>query len=472
MAFISVADELKIKSVTSVENKFIIKYLAELDPVSVKVYLYALFLYQNGQSGYTISDFAEKLKLDEEKVIEYFEYLDGYELVAITSRSPFEVRILDCENFYGKPKKLHPEKYEGLYEELQAIVTGRMISQTEFREYLILLEDYGFERNALVMIVNYCVNLKGDSIGAPYIKKVARNFHAEGVTSAIQVEERLSSYTASTVALLKIFTVCSIKRQPEVDDGELLNKWIRLGYTEEAIVATAKCFKLKSMDKLDAVIDELYRNSKFDEKEIEDYRKSKNSLYETAKDVAKELGVYVADVTPYVENYVGVWVTFGFGSGALKKIANYCFLSRRNSFEAMDDFVKSLYRDAFVDDDSVNHLLETLAEEDKFLRSVLTACGLARNIIPYDRQALIRWRDWGFSDAMILKAAELSAGKNNPVSAMNYLLSTWKNGGIYTIDSIPAKTETAHTDKRSYKAIQRERDLDVLKRLYDQSEDD
>ena len=449
MAFISVADELKIKSVTSVENKFIIKYLAELDPMSVKVYLYALYLYQNGQSGYTISDFAEKLKIDEDKLIEYFDYLDSYELVSVTSRSPFEVRILDCENFYGKPKKLHPEKYEGLYEELQAIITGRMISQNEFREYLILLEDYGFERNALVMLVNYCVNLKGDKIGAPYIKKVAKNFYSDGITSATQVEDRLSSYTASTVTLLKIFTDCSIKRQPEVDDGELLNKWLKLGYSEDAIIATAKCFKLKAMDKLDSVIDELYKNNKFDEKEIEDYRKSKNSLYDAARDIAKALGVYISDVTPYVENYVGVWVTYGFGAEALKKIANYCFLSGRNSFEAMDDFTNSLYKDAFVDDDSVNHLLETLAEDDKFLRGVLTACGLTRKIIPYDRQALSRWRDWGFSEAMIMKSAELSAGKNNPMSAMNYLLSTWKNGGVYTIDKVSEKPTGRKTARRS-----------------------
>ena len=449
MAFISVADELKIKSVTSIENKFIIKYLAELDPISVKVYLYALFLYQNGQSGYTISDFAEKLKIDEDKLIEYFEYLDAYELVLITSRSPFEVRILDCENYYGKPKKLHPEKYEGLYEELQAIVTGRMISQNEFREYLILLEDYGFERNALVMLVNYCVNLKGDKISAPYIKKVAKNFYSDGITTAIQVEERLSSYTASTVTLLKILAACSIKRPPEVDDDKLLGKWITLGYTEESIIATIKCFKVKTMDKLDSVIDELYKNNKFDAKEIEDYNKIKSSLYETAKDIAKSLGIYIADVTPYVENYVGVWVSYGFGAEALKKIANYCFLSGRNSFEAMDEFTNSLYRDAFVDDDSVNNLLETLAEDDKFLRGVLTACGLTRKIIPYDRQALSRWRDWGFSDAMILKSAELSAGKNNPVSAMNYLLSLWKNGGIYTVDRIPEQPVAKKTARRS-----------------------
>lgn len=449
MAFISVAEELTKKSETRVENKFITKYLAELDPVSVKVYLYALYLYQNGQSDYTLEDFAKKLNLEEDKVKEYFEYLDEMELVAVTSKIPFEVKILDCENYYGKPKKLHPEKYEGLYEEIQEIISGRMVSQNEFRDYLILLEEYGFERNAIVMLINYCVNLKGDTISASYIKKVAKNFCADGDVTAQKIEKRLSTYTANTTVLLKIFSACSIKRAPEVEDGEALNKWLKYGFTEDAIICAAKGFKAKTIEKLDAVIEELNKNSKFDVKEIDDYRKEKASLYDTTAAVAKALSVYMPDPAPYVENYVGVWSSYGLSTDALKNIANYCFLSGRNSFDAMNDFVGNLYRDAFIDDDSVNQLLAQLAEDDKFIKSVHEACGLTRKIIPYDRQALSRWRDWGFNESMILKAAELSAGKNNPMAAVNYLLSTWKNGGIYTVEQIPAAPARKQQTKRS-----------------------
>lgn len=443
MAFISVAEELTKRSHTSVENKFITKYLAELDPVAVKVYLYALYLSQNGQTSYTLEDFAAKLNIDADKLKEYFEYLDEFELVSVTSKIPFEIKILDCENYYGKPKKLHPEKYEGLYEEIQAIVSERMISQNEFREYLILLEEYNIERNAILMLVNYCVNLKGKDISGAYIKKVAKNFATEGITTAKQVEDKLSSYTACTSALMRLFGAMSIKRKAEVEDGAMLQKWLEQGFTEDAVVCAAKSFKVKSMEKLDAVMDELCKNNKFDEKEIDDYRKQKTSLYETATAVAKELSVYVADPAPYVENYVGLWCARGFSGETLRKIAKYCFLSGRNSFDLMNDFTENLYRDAFVDDDSVNHLLAQLAEDDKFIKSILSACGLTRKIIPYDRQALSRWRDWGFNEAMILKAAELSAGKNNPVAALNYLLSSWKNGGIYTVEQIPAESKTS-----------------------------
>lgn len=468
MAFISVAEELLKKSATSVENKFILKYLPELEAEAVKVYLYSLYLCQNGQS-HTLPDLAAKLNMTEEHAREYFEYLESYELVAITSTNPFEVKILDCDNLYGKPKILHPEKYAGLYEEIQSVFgDGRMVSQDEFRDYLIFLEDYGFERNALVMVVVYCVNLRGNDIGAKYIKKVLINFEKDGAVTAEKVTEKLASYTAATSALIKIFAACGIKRSPAAEDNEYYRKWTGLGFGDEAIIAASKSFKCKSSDKLDAAIMELYKNKKFDAKEIADFRKTKDSLYNAAVSVAKALGIYVSDPTPYVENYVGVWSGYGFSGDALLKIANYCFLSGRNTFDGMDDFVSNLYKQAFVDDASIDSLLSELADNDRFIKSVHAACGLTRKIIPYDRQALTRWRDWGFNEEMILKAAELSASKNNPIAAMNYLLSTWKNSSIYTIEQIPKNGEMVGT---TAKAAQRKRDFDILKSLYNPEEE-
>ena len=72
MPFISVSDEVAQKSFTSVENKFITKYLPVLEPIAVKVYLYSLYLYQNGQNSFTLLDLAEKLKISEEQLKGYF----------------------------------------------------------------------------------------------------------------------------------------------------------------------------------------------------------------------------------------------------------------------------------------------------------------------------------------------------------------------------------------------------------------
>ena len=154
MPFITVSDEVAKKSFTQVENKFITKYLPVLEPLSVKVYLYSLYIYQCGNVHYTIDDMAQTLGLTSDDVKNYFEYLEELELVSVTSLSPFEIKILDAENVYGTPKKFKPEKYSDFTKSVQNIIKGRMISTNEFREYFCLLEDYGFEQNALLMIID------------------------------------------------------------------------------------------------------------------------------------------------------------------------------------------------------------------------------------------------------------------------------------------------------------------------------
>lgn len=437
MPFISVSDEVAKKSFTSVENKFITKYLPVLEPISVKVYLYSLYLYQNGQTSVTISDLANNLQITEDALKEYFKYLEELELVSITSMIPFEVKILDAENVYGTPKKFKPEKYSDFTKSVQSIVKGRMISPNEFREYFYLLEEYNFEQNALVMIVNYCVSLKGDDIRFAYIKKVAKSFADEGIITAKKVDEKLSAYTSSTPALIKLFNSMGIKRQPDIDDDRLYKKWAdEMGFDEVAIVVAAKCFKAKTVEKIDVALEELYKNRKFDVKEIEDYCNTKNSIHALTLEVAKNLGVYMQNSAPYVENYTNIWCNYGYSFESLKTLSVYCFKQGKNSFEDMDILVKKLYDDGIVADISVNGYLKEKADEDKIIKEILSLCGLTRKIIESDRQCLSRWYSWNFSDEMLFEAAKLSAGKLNPIAYINGVLSGWKTEGIFSPDKI------------------------------------
>lgn len=448
MPFISVSDEVAKKSFTSVENKFITKYLPVLEPVSVKVYLYSLYLYQNGQTLFTLSDLAKCLQLTEDAVKEHFQYLEEFELVSIISMSPFEVKILDADNVYGTPKKFKPEKYADFTKSVQNIIKGRMISPNEFREYFLLMEEYGFEQNALIMIINYCVNLKGEDIRHAYIKKVAKSFADEGAITAKKVEDKLCAYTSSTPALIKLFTSAGIKRYPDIDDDRLYKKWTgELGFAENAILATAKYFKIKTVEKIDCALEELYKNRKFDVKEIEDYCNNKNSIITLTKEIAKNLGVYMDYYLPYVENYCNIWCNYGFSFESLKNLSTYCFKHGKNSFEEMDNLVKALYNDGIVADISVDGFIKEKAEEDKIIKEILSACGFTRKIIDWDRQCLSRWRSWNFSDEMLFEAAKLSSGKSNPLAYMNGILSGWKTEGVFSPDKITSSAQTPSATK-------------------------
>lgn len=472
MPFVSVADEIAKKSFTYVENKFIKKYLPVLEPMAVKVYLYTLYLFQNGLSGYTLADLAASLALTEDEAKGYFEYLEEFELVAILCRSPFEIKILDAENVSGAPKKFKPEKYSDFTKSVQSVLSGRMISTNEFREYFTLLEDYGFEQNALIMIINYCVNLRGNDIRFQYIKKVAKSFAEEGATTAKKVDEKLSAYTSSTPALIRIFNAAGIRRQPDVDDDRLYKKWTKeLGFEENAIVAAAKHFKAKSAEKIDAALEELYKNKKFDAKEIEDYCNSRSSVYALTGEIARNLGVYMQNSAPYVENYVNAWCNYGYSFESLKTLAVYCFRHGKNSFEDLNEFIAKLYDEGVVSDGSVNAFLESQLAEEKLLKEILSVCGLTRKVIEWDRKCLQRWRGWNFSDEMLYEAAKISAGKSNPLAYMNGVLSAWKNEGVFTTEAIPSapSSPTLSTAKSPFgtPADGRERRAEIERHYYD-----
>lgn len=437
MPFVTASDEIAKKSFTDVENKFITKYLPVLDPVAVKVYIYTLYLYQNGLSGYTLDDLAAALSITEDEAKGFFKYLEEFELISIVSLAPFEVRILDAENVYGTPKRFKPEKYSDFTKNVQSILSGRMISTNEFREYFVLLEEYGFEQNALLMIISYCVNLHGNDIRLQYIKKVAKSFAEEGVTTAKKVDEKLSAYTSTTPSLIRLFTAVGIKRQPDIDDDRLYKKWTaEMGFEESAVIAAAKMFKAKSTEKIDAALNELYKNKKFDVKEIEDHCKNRSSVFALALDIAKNLGVFMQNTATYVDTYVNGWRNMGFSAESLKTLANYCFRQGKGSFEELNGFIGKLYEDGVVSDGSVNGFIRTQIADDGLLKNVLSACGLSRKVIPSDRERLAVWRGWNFSDEMILSAAKLSSGKANPAAYMNGILSSWKSEGIFTPDTI------------------------------------
>ena len=437
MPFISAADGFVKKSFTDVENKFITKYLPILEPVAVKVYLYALYLCQSGNDSYTLSDLATSLEISEEKAEEYFKYLEEFELVSIVSTSPFEVKILEAENVYGKPKKYKPEKYADFTKNAQNILSGRMISVDEYREYFYFMEDGGFDEDALIMIINYCVSMKDNAISFNYIKKVIKSFAQDKITTAKKVDERLSDYTSTTPSLLKLFTALSIHKKPDITDDKYYKKWTaELGFGDDAIICAAKNFKIKTFDRIDLALEELYKNKKFDVKEIQDYCKNRNSLYSLALNIAKNLGVYMQNSAPYVENYVSVWCNYGYSFYCLEKISSYCFKNGKNSFEDMHNFIISLYDDGVITDESVNEYIETKVAQDKLLKKILETCGLSRKVIAWDRECLTRWKNWNFSDAMLLEAAKLSSGRSNPMAYMNAILSAWKSENVYTVDKI------------------------------------
>lgn len=442
----SFAKEYSLSAFTDVENEFITAYMPYAKDSALKVYLYGLYLCAHPEQDKSLSEIAETLSVSEEEVIGSFRFWEEFGILSVLSENPLNVSYLSVKSVYrSKPRKYKAEKYSDFTKAVQTIITERMISTGEYTEYFNLMETFGIKPEAMLMIVKYCVDMKGADIGYRYISAVARDFGNRGVITVEKIEKELASYSLHTAELEKILKALSSRKKPDVEDQNYFKKWTEeLCFEPENIIYAASLLKKGSTAGLDSLMMELYSAKRLTKPEIADYMQKKRGIYELTLKINRALSVYVDVIDTEIENYTSKWLSFGFIDDALLIIANQCFKSGKNTLRDMDELIDYLRTRGFIDVAAVNDYFEQQKTADEFISKLLITCGLNRRPTPWDRENLSMWKNWNFSEEMIMEAAKLSSGKGSPVAYMNGVLSKWKNSGIFT--SAQAESSSAYGD--------------------------
>lgn len=437
MAFCSYDKELLSATDTLVDNKFLSRYMPEATGDAVKVYLYGLYACAVGGDELSIDKFAEELKLDKAVVIDCFRFWDELGIITILSEDPFLVKYLRISSL--KPKKYNLEKYTGFNRALQVLIPDRMITTTEYSAYFQLMEDFSIKPEAMLMIVRYCVELKGSSIGFRYVLKVANDFASRGITTVSKIEKELSDYTSRTGAAGEIFAALIPNRKPDIDETNLVKKWTEnYAFDVDSVLFAAKQIKTKNLQRLDRELSTLFANKKFSLQELKSYYKERATAVELAYEINKALSVYVEVIDPVVDNYVVPWLNKGYEKDSLLFLANYCFKKNKRSLEDLNEIIEKAYKNGLITLNSIAEYVKSTSLDDEFIKLILSASGLSRRPTEWDRENLKSWRGWNFSDEMILYAAKTADGKNNPVAYINAVLSSWKSDGVFSPDKIPS----------------------------------
>ena len=435
MSFCSFSKETITNSSTVLDNRFISTYLPEANGDAIKIYIYGLFVCQESDSDISFDKFCNDVKLDKDVVSDCFRFWEELGIVNVLSEDPFIVKYRPVAQ--SKPRKYSAEKYGEFNKALQVLIPERMITTNEYAAYFSLMEENGLKPEALLMIVKYCVDLKGGAIGLRYILKVANDFIARGITTTTKIEKELSDYSLKTGEFASLMNYILPNKKPQIEDLKLFEKWNKqLLYDIDTIIFIAKSAKIKNIEKLDKEIDVLYASKKFSEKEIADYYKSKAKTTELAYAINRSLSVYTEVIDPVIENYVIPWQNMGYDEETLLFLATYCFKKNRRSLEEMNEVVEKLYKNGLITLTSIAEYLKSISADDDFIKKLLLIAGLSRKPTEWDRANLKTWRSWNFSDEMISEACAIAAGKSNPMSYVNAVLSGWKSEGIFTADKI------------------------------------
>lgn len=442
MSFCTFSKEFNTNTATYVDNKFIDMYLPIATGEAVKVYLYGLLACKMDDEV-TLEGFAKTLNLDVDEVINCFKFWEEFGLLNVLSEDPFSVAYLPVTS--SKPKKYNPEKYTGFNKALQILIPERMITPNEYSAYFSIMEENSIKPEAMLMIVKYCVDLKGKGISFRYISKVANDFATRGITTESKIEKELSDYTIKSADLYEVFAIINPNVKPEIEDMNLYKKWtLDMKFSKNAVLTAATKSKVKNTARLDKELSLLYSAKRFSPEEIDSFYKEKKHVTEIAYSVNKTLSIYTEVIDPVVENYVIPWLNMGYDEDSLVFIANYCFKKNRRTLEGMNEVVEKLYNNGLITVNAIADFIKASTKDDEYIKSLLAIIGLSRRPTEYDRQNIRVWRSWHFSDEMITEAVTLSAGKSNPFAYVNAILSEWKSEGIYS----PDKITTPKTSKK------------------------
>lgn len=451
---------------TVLDNTFLNEFLPQATGDDVKVYLYGLNLCSNPNNDDNSLDTMSKvLCMSEDDILKSFSYWQEMGLVQVVSANPLEVRFLPVRARSGSSKIRNKEKYTDFNMQMQEILSGRMITPTEYNEYYSIIETYHFEPEALVMIAGHCVRIKSSSIGYPYILAVARNYAEEGLKTVEAVEQKFIEYEQNSDEIKRVLSALGLKREADIEERNLYLKWNNsFGFTNGVIVEVAKTLKKKGgFAKLDSLLTKYYEQKLFTIAEISEFSERQDELFELAKTVSKNLGLYYQNLENVVDVYVSDWVNKGYDSETLLMISMYCFKQSIRTLDAMATVVQKFYKLGLVSAESIEQYISGIIKSDELIKSILEKVGLVRSVSSYDREFYKTWtNNWNFTHEQILQVSEVSKGKSNPISYLNKILSSLNEKGLKSekeienyLKSVSSGTQTSEKSdfaQRTYTA--------------------
>lgn len=437
LSFAKFSSDFLMETFTLVDNLFINEHLPYCDEKQIKVYLYGLYLCSNPAIDNSMQNICTRLDMSENDILSSLEYFEDMGLVQILTKHPLEVKYLSLKKSMQPPKKYKSEKWNDFNSHLQQLFPERMITPNEYNEYYMFIDESKIDINAMLMIIQYCINVKGMNVRYPYILTIARNWVADGVRTVADVEDKLTEYDKQTEQMQKILQALSRKGGAALEEKQMLLKWTRSwGYDTDAIISAIKTLKgNKSFKKLDQRLDDFYRMSIFSSEEMIDYQERREHLKDLAIAVNKNLGVFYESFEHEIEVYIVPWTTKGFTDESLTKIAHHCFVSNVRTLEGMNNVVGKFYSQGLLTPQSIDEYLALQIELDSRIKRIIEKSGRSRGVTSTDREYYRTWTvSWGFEDDVIGYAAEQAVGRTYPTQYINQLLSGYKSHGITTVE--------------------------------------
>ncbi len=227
---------------TVVENIFINEYMPEANGDYLKVYLYGLKDAQNADNEVmSTGQLSRLLDLTESDILKAWEYWQDRKLVRIEeSGADRTIVFLNITSLMHYPKvtkktaapSADPE-FTAMLDTIQRMFGGEPLEPAWFRAFREWIDIYHFTPETVILLVEHALESMeknpGKSFGRGarlnYMRRVAENWHEEGIVSYQQAEKYLRGYDAAQGQVYDTLKKLGINRSPMEKERQIILSW-------------------------------------------------------------------------------------------------------------------------------------------------------------------------------------------------------------------------------------------------------
>ncbi len=439
MAFCKFSSEFVSNNSIQLENRFINEFLPSAPENCVKVYLLGLYKCNNAdQADNNVETFARILGLSEDDIISCFYYWQEVGVVQVINSNPLEVRYLPLKDGSIKLRKFNKDKYKAFNIKSQELLEGRMITPLEYQEYYYLIESLHMESDALLLIIKYCTDLKGNNVGYKYILTIAKNWAYEGLLTYADVEERLKEQEKNSSDVTLVLKAMKISRKPTVEEYQMYLEWINnLQINQDVIMFLAKKYAtgLGGFSKLNFYVNKVFTHNLNSVKEVADYLENEHTLFELAKQTNKALGLRGISLENVVEGYLSFWTKSGFDNETILYICKLASEKNLRSYPEVEVLVNKFYQSGLITLTEIKGYVQEQEKYDSKISVILEKLGIVRKVNDVDRSFYTTWiNEWKVSEELIDYAIGLAKGVSLPLREANRILSQYFQQNITSVE--------------------------------------
>lgn len=286
---------------TLIPDIFITEYMPLLDPNSIKVYLYCLFLGKYNKQA-TTEEFAKNLGMDIANIKESLTRLEGIGVLSWKQDSlmMYDLKEKEIKKMYRLKSTSSPEeavyncdknkkRNEIIYTINNTFFQGVM-SPSWYTDIDAWFDRYKFDEDVMLALFQYCFDQKG--LVKPYIEKVAENWKNRNITNSFDLDNYSIEYKKFKDVRGAIVKKLKLRRNLTEYEEEFVEKWVMdYGYDIEIIDLALKKTTSKTnpnFNYINSIISDWSKNTLKTAEEIMlyDIQRKKTSSKDNTKPVA------------------------------------------------------------------------------------------------------------------------------------------------------------------------------------------